>query len=293
MSSCLELLQEMQVHVGVPWQSQRPDGYSDGILIGSPDTVVTGIATTCTPSLQVLRNAVAKGLNTIVCREAPDYSRGERSPAYWREGPAPAKEALDNDPVWQSKRDFISNNHLVIIRFLDNWDARQVHWQLRGLARALDWDRYHLPQQAGTLPYAPEDCYFNLPSLSLLALAETIKKSLMIQGVRVIGDPAAQVRKAALAPGLLLIPQLEKILREPGVDVVVAGDTVEWEGAPYAQDLVSERMIKGMVLIGNEASEEPGSQEVASWLKTFVHGIPIESMPTGEPFWPLPGGGQR
>ena len=290
MPSCLELIEQIQKNVGVPWQSQRPDGYSDGILIGDPETAVTGIATTCTPSLDVLRLAAAKGMNVIVCREAPTYSQGERSPAYWREGPAPAKEALDKDPVWQAKQEFIASHNLTLLRFFDNWDARETDGQLKGLAEALNWDRYHSPLRRAKTPYVPEDCYFNLPAMSLTNLAASIKKSLRLRAVRVIGNPAAPVRKVALAHGLVLIPQIEKILREPDVDVIVAGDTVEWEGAPYMQDLVTAKMAKGMILIGNEASEEPGSGEVASWLKTFIHGIPIEWTPAGEPFWTLDGG---
>lgn len=287
MPSCLELIEQIQKNVGVPWQSQRPDGYSDNILIGNQDTPVSGVATTCTPSLDVLRRASAKGMNLIVCREAPNYSQGERSPAYWREGPAPSKEALEKDPVWQAKQKFIADNNLVLFRFLDNWDARETDGQLQGLARALGWDRYHVALHPQGPRYAPEDCYFELPTSSLAELSGNIKRKLQLRCVRVIGNPSARVRKIALTHGLLLIPQLEKIMREPGVDVIVAGDTVDWEGAPYAQDLVTAKMAKGMILIGNEASEEPGSAEVASWLKTFIRGVPIEWVPAGEPFWSL------
>ena len=45
---------------------------------------------------------------------------------------------------------------------------------------------------------------------------------------------------------------------------------------------------KGLVLLGDEASEEPGSGEMAEWLKGFVTEVPIEWMPAGEPFWALP-----
>jgi len=44
-------------------------------------------------------------------------------------------------------------------------------------------------------------------------------------------------------------------------------------------------MTKALILLGNEVSEEPGSGEVAAWLKTFVSEVPVEWLPAGEPFW--------
>ena len=287
MISAQGLLDRIQKNVGVPWQSQRSDGFSDGILFGKPETSVTGIVTTYTPSLQVLKRAVGSGKNTIVCREAPFYSRGERAPLFWRNGPAPPKQLTDNDAVCTAKREFISQNNLVIIRFFDNWDARTSDGQLRGLARALGWDQFHTPGKGGTDPYDPENVYFELLPTSLTGLAQTVQAKLKIKAVRVIGAANSTVRKVALTHGLLLVSDAERILTEPSVDAVIAGDAVEWEAAPYFQDLVTARRTKGLLLIGDEASEDPGSGEVAAWLKTFVSEVPIEWIPAGEPFWTL------
>ena len=49
------LLERIQKNVGVPWQSQRPDGFSHGILPGSADTSVSSIVTTCTPTPEIFR----------------------------------------------------------------------------------------------------------------------------------------------------------------------------------------------------------------------------------------------
>jgi putative NIF3 family GTP cyclohydrolase 1 type 2 len=281
-----QLIELIQKNVEVPWQSQQSDGFSDGILFGNPDATVTGIVTTWTPTLDMLRKAVNSGKNVIICRQAPSYSRGERAPVAWRNAPAPSKEMLDKDPVWQAKQDFISKNNLVIIRFCDNWDARKTDGQLRGLAKALAWEKFHLAQPDKNA-YFPWDVYFRLPGTSLNSLAEGIKKKLNIQGLRVIGKPDSSLTKVALTHGLLLVADAEQILREPGVDAIVAGDAVEWEAAPYFQDLVTAGKAKGLVLLGDEASEEPGSGEVANWLKGLVTEVPIEWIPAGDPFWVL------
>jgi putative NIF3 family GTP cyclohydrolase 1 type 2 len=287
MISSQDLIDRIQKNVGVPWQSQRSDGFSDGILQGSADTKVTGIVTTFAPTLDVLRRAVAFGKNTIICREAPFYSRGERAPLFWRNGPAPSKELTDNDAVCRAKQEFITQNSLVIIRFYDNWDARKTDGQLRGLTHALGWASFHLAGTSGVDAYDPRNVYFRLPQTPLNNLAQDLKQKLKIQGVRIVGDPTSSVGKLALNHGLLLVADAERILREPGIDVVVAGDVVEWEAGPYFQDLVTAGKTKGLILLGDEASEEPGSGEMAAWLKGFITEVPIEWIPAGEPFWTL------
>jgi putative NIF3 family GTP cyclohydrolase 1 type 2 len=282
-----DLIDRIQKNVGVPWQSQRSDGFSDGILLGSSETKVTGIVTTFTPTLEVLRRAVSSGKNIIICREAPLYSRGERAPLFWRNGAEPPKELIDNDAVCRAKREFMSQNHLVIIRFFDNWDARKSDGQLRGLARALGWETFHVPVPNSIDEYEPRNVYFQLQETSLNRLAHNLKERLKIQGVRVIGSPTSPVRKVALTHGLLLVADAERILRESSVDLVIAGDAVEWEVIPYFQDLVTAGKAKGLILIGQQASEEPGSGEVAAWLKSFVNEVPIEWIPAGEPFWTI------
>ncbi len=286
MMTSQELIERIQKKVGIPWQSQRSDGFSDGVLFGSPDANVTGIVTTFTPTLEVLRKTVDSGKNVVICRETPTYSRGERAPLFWRNGPAPSKELLDNDAVWQAKQAFISKNNLVIIRFFDNWDARKTDGQLRGLSRALGWDSFHLAG-TGEETYDPRNVFFSLPPTTLRGLAESIKKKLKIRGLRVIGKSESTSGKVALTHGLLLVADAERILREPDLDVVVAGDAVEWEAAPYFQDLVTAGKVRGLILLGDEPSEEPGSGEMAEWLRTFVTEVPIEWIPAGDPFWTL------
>ena len=74
-------------------------------------------------------------------------------------------------------------------------------------------------------------------------------------------------------------------MKEPNVDVVICGEPVEWEASEYFEDLVAAEMAKGLILLGHEVSEEPGSGEVAAWLRTFLPDTPVEWIPAGEPVW--------
>ncbi len=240
-----DLQDRIQKNVAVPWQSQRADGFSDGILFGSAETPVTGVVTTYTPTLDVLKRTVASGKNTVICRENPFYSRGERFPPFFRNGPAPSKEVIENDPVCRAKQEFISQNKLVIIRLVENWDARKSDSQLQGLSRALGWDGFHVVMAHRENAYDPREVFFRLPKTSLGGLAQSAGEKLKIHGVRVIGDANSSVAKVALVHGLLLVADAERILREPGVDAVVAGDAVEWEAGPYFSDLAAAQKVKG------------------------------------------------
>jgi putative NIF3 family GTP cyclohydrolase 1 type 2 len=229
----------------------------DGFWGGDPASTVTGIATTFTPTLEVLRRAVDKELNLIVCRESPSWNRNPQK--------------LAGDRTFAVKRDYIAAHQLVVFRFRDQW-----HGQLQGLARALGWDEFR-----------QDDAVFRLPETTLAALASAMQGKLGIRAARVIGAPGLRVSRVALHPGMILVPDLRKLLSGPPVDVVAAGEPVEWEASPYCQDLIASGRKMGFIALGHQASEEPGSGEMAAWLRTFISEVPVEWIPAGEPFRPL------
>jgi putative NIF3 family GTP cyclohydrolase 1 type 2 len=279
----LDLLDQMQTHLGVPWQSQRAGGFSDGVLAGDPYSQVTGVLTCFTPTVDVLRHAISSGHNTVICRESPFYSRGEKQPIAYRSGAVPAKELTDSDPVYQAKMAMINTNSLIILRFVDNWDARKTDGQLEGLVKALKWDQYHFAVKGYKHFYRPGNNFFSIPATTLGVLAKGMAESLNAKTIRVIGSKDSVVKKAAILHGFVLVPDLQAAFAQTGVDLVIAGEPVEWEGAEYVQDMVAAKMAKGAIFLGTEVSEEPGSGEVAAWLKTFVS-LPVQWFPSGAPF---------
>lgn len=276
-----QIVDRIQKNLGVPWKTPTVDGFD----AGSPDMPVTGIVTTFAPTLEVLRRAVADKMNMIIAR-APAFYRQGRPRSSSGSGNAPATGVLEKDATYRFKRDFVAENNLVIWRFYDNWQARKVDGQLRGLAMALGWEKYHQPDgKADEEPYQTDKPFFVLPSTTLKDMVKSIQDRLKVRGIRVIGDPETEVSKVALSHGMFRVPALQRILREPGVDAVVIGEPVEWEASPYFQDVVAWGQKKGMIILGHEVSEEPGSGELATWLKTFILEVPIEWIPAREPFW--------
>jgi putative NIF3 family GTP cyclohydrolase 1 type 2 len=285
------IVDRIQRKLGSGWKDTPVDTF----LAGKPDAEVKGIVTTFAPSIEVLRKAVASGKNMIISRESPYWARdaAQLRPGTGGTGPGgaggeagrgPRQEAMNNDPVYRAKRDFIATNNLIVYRFFDNWDARPQDPQLEGLAKALGWDKYYKP--SGGQPWTSGNGYFAIPHATLKETAQNIKKTLKMRSIRVGGDPNIRVTKAALSHGMYWIADLQRMLAEPGVDLIVVGEP-QWENelSLYNFDLQAAGIKKGMIVLGQQVSEEPGCGEMAAWLKSFISEVPVEWIPTGEPAW--------
>jgi hypothetical protein len=101
--------------------------------------------------------------------------------------------------------------------------------------------------------------------------------------LRVVGDPAAKIRRVAVLPGLQPLSVLTA--RLPAADLIVIGESRDWEGAEYAGDTVAAGEKKGLIAIGRVVSEDPGMRACSDWMKTFIKEVPVQWISTGEPFW--------
>jgi hypothetical protein len=153
---------------------------------------------------------------------------------------------------------------------------------MQGLARALGWEKHYQPKPGAA--WSRTNNVFAPPPATLLKTVQAVKAKLKCVAPRVIGDPSLRVTRAAVMHGFLQVPELSAALRDPAVDLVVCGEPVEWEAGPYFMDTVASGRKIGMIILGNEVSEEPGSGEMAAWIKTLVHEVPVEWIPAGEPF---------
>ncbi|MGO9260896.1 MAG: Nif3-like dinuclear metal center hexameric protein [Bryobacteraceae bacterium] len=270
-----QVIDRIQKIAGVPWQAQTLDTFK----AGDPSTPVRGIATTAMATMDVLTRASKESLNLVVTLEPVFFGRLDAQAAPVNPGgPAggrgQAGVSLD-DPVFLAKQEFIRKNGLVVWRFTDHWRARKPDPFAAGLAEALGWRSY----QVGDDPFR-----YDLPAGSLASLADRLKRQLKARaGIRVVGDPQTRVRRIAMLPGLSPLAATMKSL--PECDVILAGETREWESVEYAADTVAAGRKKGMIMLGRVLSEDPGMNVCAQWLKTLVPEAPVRWMPAGDPYW--------
>jgi putative NIF3 family GTP cyclohydrolase 1 type 2 len=256
-----EVIAAIQEHVGVPWKTETVDTFK----AGNPETRVTGIAVTMMATLDVLQRAAAKGQNLVITHEPTFYNHLDRP------------EGMDeNDAVWKEKREFIEKNGLVIWRFHDHWHQRKPDGILVGMVQALGWEKY----QSAENPHL-----FTVPETTLEKLAADVAKRLETPVLRVVGNPEMKVTKLALSPGSAGFERETHALELENVEVLLVGETREWETVEYAADAVTEGKRKALIVIGHVPSEQAGMEECARWLKTFVKDVPIEFVATKQPFW--------
>jgi putative NIF3 family GTP cyclohydrolase 1 type 2 len=252
------LIDRIKKQIGVEWKLES----TDGIKAGNPSTLATGIATTSMATLTVLRQAVKAGVNLVITAQPTFYARAETGP-------------LRPDPIINAKTEFIASNNLVVFRLSDHWRLRRPDPLSQGLAAALDWTRY---QSAG------DPSQFDIPAVSLESLAGTIKRRLQSRGgIRIVGNPQIAVRRVGLLPGTTPIQASLKML--PTVDAIIAGEVREWESVEYVRDKAFAGERKALILVGRVASEEPGMNSCAEWLKTFVPEVPVRHIAAGDPYW--------
>lgn len=255
-----QVIEQIKAHVGVPWQAKTVDT----VKAGDPDTVVTGIATTFAATMDVLERAAASGKNLIVAHEPTFYNHLDET------------EALKNDPVYQAKQQFIKQHNLVVFRFHDHWHEHKPDGILNGMTEALGWQSY----QSKATPHL-----FEHPNVTLDQLAEEVKSKLDIRAVRVVGDRNMKVMGIAFLPGASGSDKQIEALERDDVQVLVAGESREWETVEYVRDAAREGKQKALILLGHVPSEEAGMKYCAEWLKTFLPGMPVEYIPAHEPFW--------
>jgi putative NIF3 family GTP cyclohydrolase 1 type 2 len=266
-SQNLTAAEVMQRIIAATGATPPPDTV-DTLKAGDPATAVTGIVTTFMDTYSVLEKAVASGKNLIITHEPTFYNHlDDQSP-------------LAADPVLTQKLTYIREHHLVVWRFHDTWHMRQPDGILAGMVDQFGWK----PYQSKTNPHL-----FTLPPTTVGKVAGSLQARTGARAIRVVGDPAMQVTKVALLPGAAGSDKQIKTVQQDDVELLVAGESREWETVPYVQDAAAEGRHKALILLGHEVSEEAGMDECARWLRTIFPGLPIAFIPADEPFQTVAG----
>jgi putative NIF3 family GTP cyclohydrolase 1 type 2 len=250
----------IQKQVGVPWRTETVDTFK----AGSPDTPVTGIATTFMATMDVLERAAASGKNLIITHEPVFYNHLDQT------------KDFKGDAVLADKQAFIEKHGLIIWRFHDHWHMRKPDGILVGVTASLGWQKFRRSERPPL---------YVVPETTVERMAADVRDRLKIRTLRVVGDPRLKVTKAGIAAGASGPEMHLAMLRRDDVEVLLIGEVPEWETISYVRDAAAQGKHKALILMGHVPSEEPGMDECASWLKTFVKDVPVEFIPAGEPFW--------
>lgn len=255
-----EVVERIRKNVGIPWREHTVDR----IIAGDPGTPVTGIATTMMATLDVMQRASAAGLNLVITHEPTFYSHQD------------TVEPFKDDAVYQFKTEFIARHKMVSFHFHDHWHGHKPDGIAMGMARELGWEKYM---------DAENPRLFSLPETPLARLAEQVQASLKIRTMRVVGDLRLPIRRAIASWGYVSQFPGVPLAARPDIDLLIVGETREWELVEYVQDQIASGQKKALMLLGHVVSEQSGMKYCAEWLKTFIGEVPVQFVPAAEPFW--------
>jgi putative NIF3 family GTP cyclohydrolase 1 type 2 len=262
-----EVIEQIKARVGIPWMAQTVDTFK----AGDPNARVTGIAVTMMATLDVLQRASANGQNLIITHE-PTYYDHQDTFKQLQQG--------EDDAVLKAKRAFIAEHHLIVWRFHDHWHRRQPDGIEAGNVRALGWEKYQDPAN---------QYLFTIPETTVEKLAAEVGARLHAAMPRIAGNRQMKVTRVAFSPGFAGVKRETGALEMPDVQVLIAGETHEWETVEYVTDAYTEGLAKAMIVLGHISSEQMGMDECARWMRTFVTKVPIEFVPAAD-FWAPPAG---
>ncbi len=260
MISAKHIIERIRQHVGIPWRTETVDT----LIAGSIDTPVTGISTTIMATLDVIQRSAAAGNNLVITHEPTFYLHQETIDT-------PAE-----DEVSRYKREFIRKHNMSIFHFHDHWHARRPDGVATGMMKELGWEDHADPR----IPNL-----FHFPGTPLARFAQEMMSKLNIQTMRVVGTPDLSVNRVAASWGFLSREPGIRLLSQAGIDVLITGETHEWEAVEYAQDLVTMGKQKALIILGHMLSEQAGMKYCAEWLQSFIPEVPIAFIPMTEPYW--------
>lgn len=237
----------------------QPDQTVDGLLTGTSDTVVRGIAVTFCASYGVVQRALELDANLLITHEGIYYSHQTQ-----------ASTELTGDPVYEAKQNLIHSSKLAIYRFHDAPHRYSPDIITHSLVAALGWEAHVITASAtSTIVLLPE-------AVPAVEIAVLIKEKLHLPYFRYVGDHEFLCRRIGITVGYRgsgahAIP----LFREEGVELLIIGEGPEWETPEYVGDSIAQGIGKVLFLLGHAASEEPGMAAIAAGLQAGFPDVPV------------------
>ncbi len=243
------------------------EGTVDGLLAGSLEQEVRGIAVAFMPTMEALERAAAMGANVFIAHEGPNYSHYAGFDA-----------ELTNDPVYQDKLRLLRDKGMNLFRYHDYPHREQPDLITTGLIEALGWGEM-------VSKHVPAAALLTIPPMPLADIVEHVKRRLAIATVRAAGDLAMTCSRIAITVGYrggggTVIP----LLHEEGADLVICGEGPEWEAPEYVRDAAHRGMHKAIIAVGHAESEQPGMRKLAARLQEQLPDVPVAFIPNDPVF---------
>ena len=245
----------------------------DKILYGNPDKECTGIVTTCWATVDVIREAKAKGANLIICHEALFWNHGDH------------QEWLQDNDAYILKKQLLDETGIVVWR---NHDYIHSGIPMED-GSFTDGIFYGLADKLGWIDYIRKDdrvhnMHYEIPETTMGELANFLVNKLNLNGVKVLGNQDCKVSKIRIPMHILADANdfIEEASRD-GIDCFLTMELIDFTLAEYIRDSSMLELKHSIIGMGHFNLEEPGMEYMLKYLpKAIGEDIPTYYVQSGD-----------
>ena len=229
----------------------------DKVIVGNPDTPISKIGTAWMPYWKTLKEAKAKGVNTMVVHEPTFYTHRdlEATGGDYLNAPSPAKEQYLEQVA--AKKRWIEENEMVVIRCHDVLDKIGEYGIPFAFGRALGFTDSALVRSR---PYYNVYRVETQAAIDVARQIASILKGVGQPGVAFYGDENYPVKTVGLGTGCICDPMQ---FMDLDMDLAIAiDDSINtWTQTTFAEDTG-----RPLVVVNHGSTEEFGMKELSDQL---------------------------
>lgn len=238
---------------------EEPPKTRDRYLAGDPDQICTGIAVTVCATMDVLQQAVKRGVNLIISHESVFCgTSGE------------IKDIESNDTA-REKLAYIQEHGLVIWRYHDRmhgspFDPNRTRpdYIFYGICRELGWEAYVLDD-----PMKPT--LYRIPEISAVELAKFLMVKFNLTGLRVVGDMNCKVSTVCMIEHAMGDKIDHSMQRAMEADAFIPFEICDFTLTQYVRDGVLLGKNKVLLEMGHFNCEELGMKYAVSYIREILN----------------------
>lgn len=253
----------------------------DKVKIGDPNQECTGVGICIYVSPEVIKNAVEKNINLLICHEPLFYTDEDQT------------EWLENNQVFLEKRKLLEEHRIVVWRDHDHihggTPARErEHMDMiyEGIMKELGWEKY-------CIGFPNKPLLYEIPETTVGELAHKLLVKFNLNGARIVGDHNAKVKKVFLCEHIngggfgtfFSDCGAIKEIEEEGYDVMIPLEIVDWTLSEYVRDAVQMGKNKAIIEMGHFNVEELGMKYMEKWVPDVIgNEVPVHYIQSGDCF---------
>lgn len=247
----------------------------DKILYGCSDKECSGIVVTCWATVDVIREAIQKGANLIICHEALFWNHGDHTE--WLE--------KEKNTTFLKKKALLDEYGIVVWRDHDYIhsgtpmkDGSYKDGIFYGVANKLGWVDFIDENDSF------KNLHYTIPETTTEELAQYLIRKFNLNGVKILGNKDSKVRKVRIPFHVFgdvndLITEVD----QDDIDCLLTMELIDFTLAEYIRDSSMLDLNKSIIGMGHFNLEEPGMEYMIEYLPDIVEkDMPIWYVQSGD-----------